>query len=150
MQLWDKKVKRDDELTDSEDEGEGSGGRRFEKDGNTKTSSSSTSKKLSGEVSMDISKTPSPTVGSIEADGVAVVAVDLGLSLPPGAGEVAAEAEIVPAEAVVEGAGADADAYGDAEDSLEEGLEDYTGIGVGDAVARVRARGGDMDVDMVG
>lgn len=79
MQLWDKKVKRDEDLSDSEDEGEG--GRRFEKDRGLE----SASKKPSGEASsMDISKAPSPTgSGSTGLDGAA-----LGLSLDmPGASE---------------------------------------------------------------
>jgi len=72
VQLWDKKVKRDEDLSDSEDEGEGEGGRRFEKDRGMKTPS----KKPSGEASMDISKAPSPTAGSTGLDGAG-----LGLSL---------------------------------------------------------------------
>jgi len=81
MQLWDKKTKRDDDLSDSEDEGEG--GRQFEKDQSTKTSS----KKPSGEVSMDISKAPSPTVGC--AGAATLDSGGLGLSLDtPGTSKV--------------------------------------------------------------
>jgi len=82
VQLWDKKTKRDDDLSDSEEEGEG--GERFEKDRSTKTSS----KKPSGEVSMDISKAPSPMAGSTGAEAVATTldGTGLGLSLDtPGA-----------------------------------------------------------------
>jgi hypothetical protein len=85
VQLWDKKTKRDDDLSDSEDEGEG--GERFEKDRSMKASS----KKPSGEVSMDISKAPSPTAGSTGAEGVAtnLDSAGLGLSLDtPGTSNV--------------------------------------------------------------
>lgn len=95
MQLWDKKAKRDDDLSDSEDEGEGEGdgegGQRFEKDRSMKASSSS--KKPSGEVSMDISKAPSPTAESTGADVVATVTTALdsaGLLDTPGASKVGA------------------------------------------------------------
>ena len=60
VQLWDKKVKRDEDLSDSEEEGEG--GRRFEKERSMKTSSKPSGP--SGEASMDISKAPSPTAGT--------------------------------------------------------------------------------------
>lgn len=65
VQLWDKKVKRDEDLSDSEDEGEG--GRRFEKERSMKTSSKPSGP--SGEASMDISKAPSPTAGTTGLDG---------------------------------------------------------------------------------
>jgi len=87
VQLWDKKPKRDDDLSDSEDEGEGE--RRFEKDRSMKASS----KKPSGEVSMDISKAPSPTAESTGADavGTTLAGEGLGLSLEtPGTSKVGA------------------------------------------------------------
>jgi len=151
MQLWEKKARRDDELTDSEDEGEG--GRRFEKDRSMKTSPSS--KKLSGEVSMDISKAPSPTAGSTGADGVAggaaLEGAGLGLSLDTpgtprigGIGDMATEvAEVVPrvaqAVAVIVG-------------STEAGLSNAE-AGMGDDSAKsgnAQASHGDGDVEMIG
>lgn len=75
VQLWDKKTKRDDDLSDSEDGGEG--GQRFEKDRSMKASS----KKPSGEVSMDISKAPSPAAGGTGADIVATTLDTSGLGL---------------------------------------------------------------------
>ena len=93
VQLWDKKTKRDDDLSDSEDEGES--GQRFEKDRSMKASS----KKPSGEVSMDISKAPSPAVGSTGAD-IAATTIDtagLGLSLEtPEASKIGAIGDAAP------------------------------------------------------
>ena len=91
MQLWDRKAKRDDDLSDSEEE-EGEGGLRFEKDRSIKTSS----KKPSGEVSMDISKAPSPTPGSTGAEGAVSVleGAGVGLSLDvPGTSQVGGNGE---------------------------------------------------------
>jgi hypothetical protein len=148
VQLWEKKAKRDDELTDSEDEGEG--GRRFEKDRSMKTSSSS--KKPSGEVSMDISKAPSPTAGSTGADGVAggaaLEGAGLGLSLDTpgtprigGIGDMATEVvpRVTQAVAVVVG-------------STEAGLSNAE-AGIGDDSAKsgnAQASHGDGDVEMIG
>jgi hypothetical protein len=140
VQLWDKKAKRDDDLSDSEDEGEG--GRRFEKDRSMKASS----KKPSGEVSMDISKAPSPTAEST-ADAV-VTTLDgagLGLSLDtPGTSKVGAVGAI--------GGDAAAPSLGgvEAADTVPRtvGNAGVGGSGYENVMGNAAER--DVDVDMVG
>jgi len=143
VQLWDRKAKRDDDLSDSEEEEGGEGGLRFEKDRSIKTSS----KKPSGEVSMDISKAPSPTAGSTGAEGAVSVleGAGVGLSLDvPGASQVGGNGEAT-APSVgggVETVNAD---IGTMDGSSGMGLE-LGGATDGDMVAIVSER----DVDMVG
>lgn len=141
VQLWDKKVKRDDDLSDSEDEGEGEveGGQRFEKDRSMKASSS---KKPSGEVSMDISKAPSPTAESTGADVVTVTtALDgAGLLDTPGASKVGAIGDTaVPSVGGMEAADTD----------TARGTVDSTGLG-GPRYESVMGDATERDVDMVG
>ncbi len=129
VQLW-KKTKRDDDLSDSEDEGEG--GQRSEKDQSMKASS----KKPSGEVSMDISKAPSPTAGSTGADVVATTldSAGLGLSLEtPETSKVGA--------------------IGDAAPPLLGGMETVDTVGLDDSRYKDvmgNATATERDVDMVG
>ena len=130
MQLW-KKTKRDDDLSDSEED-EGEGGQRSEKDQSMKESS----KKPSGEVSMDISKAPSPTVESTGVDVVATTLDGAGLGLSLETPETSRVGAI-----------------GDAAPPLLGGMETVDTVGLDESRYKDvmgSATGAERDVDMVG